>query len=182
MYPDVFLDLIYTGDKLDQRTFLDLMFPNPNDHKVYAYPLYGLLRISGVVSLDEIRHPKQLNAMGEPAMAVIKNGRFTGTTVGWMSSLKSLVRYYDKHTDIQFTSRDLTVVPYDGDPLRSGGFSGEGDSGSVIVERSGRVVALLTAGGGRSGVAYSTDVSFATAYCELEKHIKEVFPGICLLK
>lgn len=172
---------VYIGDKLNRKTFLDLMFPNPNDHMGYEYPPDGLLRIGGIVPLDEIRHPTQLNAMGEPAMAVIKNGRPTGTTVGWMSSLKSLVHYYHKDTNIQFTSRDLTVIPYDSDPLRSGGFSAEGDSGSVIVERSGRVVALLTASGGRSGVAYSTDVTFATAYCELEKRIKEIFPSICLL-
>ncbi|EDR01110.1 uncharacterized protein LACBIDRAFT_333496 [Laccaria bicolor S238N-H82] len=168
-------------NKLEEQTFLDLMFPNPNDQEGYEYPEWGLLHISGVVPMDEIRYPKQLNEMGEPAMAVIKNGRSTGTTVGYVSGLKSLVRYYCKDTDIQFTSRDLTIVPYDGDPLRSAGYSGDGDSGSVIVERSGRVVGLLTAGGGRSGVADSTDVSFATVYCELEKRIKEVFPGIRLL-
>ncbi|EDR14435.1 uncharacterized protein LACBIDRAFT_321501 [Laccaria bicolor S238N-H82] len=170
-----------TEDKLEEQTFLDLMFPHPNDHQGYEYPEWGLLHISGVVPMDEIRYPKQLNEMGEPAMAVIKNGRSTDTTVGYVSSLKSLVRYSCKDTDLQFTSRDLTVVPYGGDPLGSAGFSGEGDSGSVIVERSGRVVGLLTAGGGRSGATDSTDVSFATAYCELEKRIKGVFPGIRLL-
>ena len=108
-------------------------------------------------------------------MPVIKNGRTTGTTVGWISSLSSLVRHY-RHLKIQFTSRELTIVPYDNHPSR-GAFSSDGDSGSIIVERGGRIVALLTAGGGATN---STDVTFGTPFCELEKRIKEIFPGICL--
>jgi len=139
------------------------MFPHVDDREGYAYPEYGLLRIRGVVPLDEILRPKHLDAKGDPAMAVIKNGRTTGTTVGWMSSLKSLVRYYK-----------FINVPYD----NKDAFSDEGDSGSVIVERGGRAVAVLTGGGGTTD---ATDVTFASPYCELEKRIKEVFPGIRLI-
>ena len=120
------------------------------------------------MALHEILHPKYLDANGDPAMAVIKNGSTTGTTVGWMSGLKSLVRHY-KSVNVEFTSRELTVVPYDNKPER-GAFSGEGDSCSIIVERGGRAV----------GITNATDVSFATPYCELEKRIKEVFPDIRL--
>jgi hypothetical protein len=96
-----------------------------------------------------------------------------------MSDLKSLVRY--KFINVEFTSRELTVVPYDNKPGR-GAFSDEGDSGSPIVERSGLAVALLTGGGGGGGgITDATDVTFATPYCELEKRINEVFPGIRLL-
>ena len=122
------------------------MFPNVDDREGYEYPRDGKLPIRGVVPLDEIFHPKHLDANDDPAMVVVKNGTTTGTTAGWVSGLKSLVRYY-KHTNVQFTSRELTIVPYDNTPGR-GPFSGEGDSGSIIVERGGRVVALLTAGGG----------------------------------
>jgi len=154
------------------------MFPHVTDREGYAYPEYGLLRIRGVVPLDEILHPKHLDAKGDPAMAVVKNGRTTGTTVGWMSGLKSLVRYY-KFINVSFMSRELTVVPYDNKPGRDA-FSDAGDSGSVIVERGGRAVAVLTGGGG-SGITDATDVTFASPYCEVEKRIKEVFPGIRLI-
>ena len=159
------------------------MFPNFDDREGDLYPTDGKLAIRGVVPLDEILHPKHLDANGDPAMMVVKNGTATGTTTGWVSGLKSLVRYY-KHTDVQFTSRELTVVPYDNGPGR-GPFSGDGDSGSIIVERGGRAVALLTAGGGTtedifSGVIGTTDVTFATPYCELERRMQEVFPGIRL--
>ena len=152
------------------------MFPRVTDREGCAYPEHGKLRIHGVVPLHEILHPKYLGANGDPAMAVIKNGSTTGTTVGWMSGLKSLVRHY-KSVNVEFTSRELTVVPYDNKPER-GAFSGEGDSCSIIVERGGRAVAMLP---GASGITNATDVSFATPYCELEKRIKEVFPDIRLL-
>ena len=60
-----------------------------------------------------------------------------------------------------------------------GAFSDGGDSGSIIAERGGRIVALLTGGGG--GITNATDVTFSTPYCELEKRIEEVLPGVCLL-
>ena len=151
------------------------MFPNIADRDGYEYPKDGKLPIRGVVPLDEIFHPKHLDANGDPAMVVIKNGTTTGTTVGRMSGLRSLVRYY-RHINVQFTSRELTVIPYNNDSGR-GTFSSEGDSGSIIVERGGRAVALLTAGGGATN---ATDVTFATPYCELERRMKEVFPGIRL--
>ncbi|EDR13871.1 uncharacterized protein LACBIDRAFT_321502 [Laccaria bicolor S238N-H82] len=151
---------MFIGDKLDEKTFLKTMFPDPSDRRDYGYPPHGLLRIKGVVPLDEIRSPTQLNAMGEPAMAVIKTGRSTGTTVGWISGLRSLVRYY-QHIDTHFTTRELTIVPHNKRPLL-GPFSSDGDSGSIIVERGGRIVGLLTGGG---GVTDSTDVTYATPYC-----------------
>ena len=150
------------------------MSPNVADREGYGYPEHGLLRLRGVVPLDEILNPKQLDANGDPAMAVVKNGRTTGTTAGWMSGLKSLVRHY-KLINVEFTSRELTVVPYDG---ARGAFSDGGDSGSIIAERGGRIVALLTGGG---GITNATDVTFCTSYCELKKRIEEVLPGVCLL-
>ena len=103
--------------------------------------------------MSEVLHPKHLDANGDPAMAVVKNGRTTGTTIGWMSGLKSPVRYY-KFINVQFTSREFTVVPYDNKPGR-GPFSDEGNSGSIIAELGGRAVALLTAGDGITNSTHS---------------------------
>lgn len=94
--------------------------------------------------------------------------------MGWASQLKSLVRHYD-YIGIDFWSRELTIVPYDGE---SGAFSAEGDSGSIIADRGGRIVALLTGGGGLNN---STDITFATPYCQLEERIEEAMPGVRLL-
>lgn len=107
-------------------------------------------------------------------MVVVKNGRTTHTTIGWVSELKSLVRHYD-YVNLDFTSRELTIIPYGGSAY--GAFSGGGDSGSIIAERNGRIVGLLTGGGGATN---ATDVTFATPYYELEKRIEEALPGIHL--
>ncbi|KAI9065015.1 hypothetical protein FKP32DRAFT_1675147 [Trametes sanguinea] len=168
---------VYIGDRLrlEERTFLNMMFPNAADRDGYTRPEDNLLQIRGIVPADEIRVPTHMNAHGAPAMPVLKNGGATGTTVGWLSGLKSLVRHNDyAEFDIDFTSRDLTIVPYD---RKEGAFSAAGDSGSIIIERGGRVVGLLTGGGGRPKVA---EVTYATAYCELEKRIEEALPGIRL--
>jgi len=131
------------------------MFPNHVDRTGYEYPAHGHLQVDGVVPNTEFHHPTQLNANGEPAMPVIKNGLATGTTVGWLNGLKSLVRHYDRY-GIDFISLETTIVPYG----ERGAFSDSGDSGSVILDRKGRIVAVLTGGGGANN---ETDVTFATA-------------------
>ena len=105
-------------------------------------------------------------------MPVIKNGLATGTTVGWVNGLKSLVPYYD-HCDLEFTALETTIVPYGG----RGAFSDKGDSGATTLDRKGRIVAMITGGG---CVNDKTDVTFGTAWYELEPHIKKTLPG-CFL-
>lgn len=74
-----------------------------------------------------MRHPTQRNGRSDLAMPVIKNGLTTGTIVGWLNGLKSLVRHYEVY-NITFTSFETTIVPYG----RRGAFSECGDSGSTL--------------------------------------------------
>ncbi|KAI0294155.1 hypothetical protein BC826DRAFT_1091681 [Russula brevipes] len=164
--PDAFLDdfqgnKVYIGDKLDKKTFLARMFPDVADHDGYAYPEHGLLQLRGVVPESERIKFKHRNANGDPALG----------------QLESLVRHYDhiNHTGIDFWSRELTIVPHE-DERRA--FSEGGDSGAVIADRDGRIVAVLTGG---SGPTNFTDVTFATPFCKLEKRIKDALPGARLL-
>jgi hypothetical protein len=148
------------------------MYPWAADHADFAYPQDGLLSIFDVVSESKKRQPTQRNGRGSPGMPIIKTGLTTGTTVGWLSELESLVRHYDFY-DIKFTSFKTTIVPYGG----RGAFSKGGDSGSIILDRKGRIVTLLTGGGGLTG---KTDATFATAWYGLEPHIKNTLEGIHL--
>jgi hypothetical protein len=63
-------------------------------------------------------------------------------------------------------------VPYGG----RGTFSDKGDSGAIVIDRKGHIVAMITGGGGTPN---KTDVTFGTWY-ELEPHIKKTLPG-CFL-
>ena len=114
----------------------------------------------------------KFNAHGDKAMPVIKNGLTTGTTVGWINGLKSIVRHYVNY-DLEFTSLETTILPYGG----RGAFSDSGDSGAIVLDRRGRIVAVLTGGGGTTN---ETDVTFGTAWYELEPHIKKALPGCYL--
>jgi len=86
------------------------MYPNVAD-RGYEYPEGGLLPIFGAVPESEIHQPTQHNAHGDPAMPVNKNGLTTGTTVGWVNGLKSLVHHYN-HYNIDFTSLQTAIVPH----------------------------------------------------------------------
>ncbi|KAG8736674.1 hypothetical protein FRC10_009052 [Ceratobasidium sp. 414] len=163
---------VYIGGRIDEQEYRDLMFPNRADRAGYEYPKDGLLQIHGVVPESEICQPQQLNANGENAMPVIKNGLTTGTTVGWVNGLKSLVRYYGDY-NLEFTALEITIIPYGG----RGAFSDQGDSGAAILDGKGRIVAILNGGG---GTADKTDVTFGTAWYELEPLIKRTLPG-CFL-
>ncbi|RPD77828.1 hypothetical protein L226DRAFT_551609 [Lentinus tigrinus ALCF2SS1-7] len=154
---------VYIGDTIDVLAYLKLLYPNAADRRAsgWAYPEDGLLQISGVVPESEIRKPSQLNTHGKPAMPVIKNGLATGTTIGWVNGLDSLVRRSYTQYNIDFASIETTIVPYG----RHGAFSEHGDSGSIVLDRTGRD---------------KHDVAFGTAWYELEPLIKKTLPGVHL--
>lgn len=145
------------------------MFPHPKDLADYVYPEDRLLQAFGVVQEDEICKSKQRNARGNMALPVVKNGLATGTTVGWVNGLDSITRVYPDY-GTECTSVETAIIPYG----KRGTFSAPGDSGAIILGRDGRIVALLTGGGGTTD---STDVTYATQYWWVEKQIKEAFPG-----
>ncbi|PWW72996.1 hypothetical protein C7212DRAFT_354227 [Tuber magnatum] len=163
---------VYIGGNIKEEEYGNLMFPNHKDRASYRYPPDGLLQVLDVVLKSEIQQPNQRNAHGDNAMPVIKNGLTTGTTVGWVNGLESLVRYYPDY-DLEFTAFETTILSYGG----RGAFSDQGDSGALILDRGGRIVAMLTGGGGSTD---ESDVTFGTAWYELESHIRKALPG-CFL-
>ncbi|KAG0644346.1 hypothetical protein HOY80DRAFT_941397 [Tuber brumale] len=163
---------VYIGGNIKEEEYGNLMFPNRSDRASYRYPPDGLLQVFDVVPKSEIQQPKQHNAHGDNAMPVIKNGLTTGTTVGWVNGLESLVRYYPDY-NLKFTALETTILSYGG----RGAFSDQGDSGAIILDRGGRIVAILTGGGGSTD---ASDVTFGTAWCELESHIKKALPRYSL--
>ncbi|KAG8894298.1 hypothetical protein FRC01_013049 [Tulasnella sp. 417] len=135
------------------------MFPQPEDQAGYEYPDDGLLPVFGVVKDNEIRQPQHRDVHGEKALLVVKNGLATGTTVGRANGLESFTRVYaDSDYGIKHTSIEVAILSYD---KQRGPFSAPGDSGAIIPDRAGRIVALLTGGG---GTTHETDVTYGTPY------------------
>lgn len=75
-----------------------------------------------------MRRPQMVNQDGEKCIMVLKNGGATTLKMAPASSPKEWVIFAEDN--------------------RSGPFSAPGDSGSVIVDGSGRMGGLLTGGGG----------------------------------
>ena len=147
------------------------MFPQRDDQADYEYPDDGLLQAYGVVQDDEIRQLQHLDVHGEKALLVVKNGLTTGTIVGRATGLESFTRVYTDY-DIKHTSIEVAILAYD---KQHGPFSAPGDSGSIVLDRKGRIVGLLTGGGGTTD---ETDVTYATPYWWLNKEmkVKKVYP------
>ena len=102
----------------------------------------------------------------------MKRGHATLTTVGRLTGFESHVRRY--FTIGSRDSVEAAVYPHN---EYFGPFSKGGDSGSIIVDASGKFVALLTAGTGPND---STDITFGTPMHWLWKTIKAKFPGASL--
>ncbi|CAA7268713.1 unnamed protein product [Cyclocybe aegerita] len=145
LVPQTIVSFIHdrTGPKIDREAYRNLMFPNYKDRAGYE----------SASSRSSAACPRSRAKSVNPSssMHVIKNGLTTDTTVGWVNGLKSLaiVRHYYIHYDLKlkFTALEANIVPYGGR-----------DSGSVVLDRNGRIVALLTGGGGVTDD--ETDVTF----------------------
>ncbi len=158
---------IFLGNKISMLDFGTKLCPHPQDTS--TAPFGGFLKIKGFLGEDEIRKPKQLDANGEECLLVIKSGLRTGVTVGRGSSILSFVRKRDEH-GMKITSMEIPVYSYS---YKDRAFSAAGDSGSIVVDRVGRIVGLLTGGAGK---ADNIDVTYLTPYYWIEKEIKKVFP------
>ena len=105
------------------------MYPWAADCADYAYLKYGLLLISGGVPKSKLCQPTQCDSHGTPALPVMKTGLTSGTTIGWLNGLKTLVHY--SYYDITFTSFETTIVSYGS----HGAFSGAGNLDAAILNR-----------------------------------------------
>ncbi|KAF8652607.1 hypothetical protein AX16_004296 [Volvariella volvacea WC 439] len=165
---------VFIGGSIDEGTYRDLMWPDITDRRGYEFPLDRLLGISGVVPESEIKMPKQRNANREPAMPVVKTGQATGTTFGWVNGLQAGVIHYEHIGGVtveKFKTMETIVSSYG---RGHGAFSDRGDSGAVVLERGGRIVGIVRAGG---GLANRTDVTFVTPYYKLQSRIQKALVG-----
>ena len=66
---------------------------------------------------------------------------------------------------------EIGVLPY---ANMNGPFSAPGDSGSIVLDRNGRILGMLTGG---AGTTHKTDVTYVTPYWCIEQEIKKYFPN-----
>ncbi|TFK53866.1 hypothetical protein OE88DRAFT_1732622 [Heliocybe sulcata] len=148
-----------------------ILVPQDEDRIGYVYPDDGLLQARGAIQLDDIYNPKQVDDNGEQCLLVVKNGLATGTSIGRVLGMESYTRVY-KEGKIDKTSVEIGVLPY-GYKRGPRPFSAPGDSGSIVLDRSGGILGMITGG---AGTADDIDVTYVTPYMFLDKAIKRYFP------
>jgi hypothetical protein len=153
-----FRSFCFTAARTSASQYGEIMWPQPADSAVQE---------------DEIRNPQQLDVHNQKCLLVVKNGTTTKTTFGRANGLESFIRHYPPY-GINETSTEIAVLRYSKDHAR---FSEPGDSGSIVLDRTGRIVGVLTGGGGPTD---STDVSYITPYFETHAQLTAKYPSIQL--
>jgi len=117
-----------------------MMYPRRDIRKVFKYPQGRQLRINGIVPTNLLAYPDLLGDNDQPCLIVLKDGNSTDLTVGRATGVESFVRDDDTGQE----SIELAIYNYN---KRSGEFLQKGDSGSLIVDRLGRMVGGDVQGG-----------------------------------
>ncbi|KAI1788488.1 hypothetical protein LXA43DRAFT_974817 [Ganoderma leucocontextum] len=165
---------VYVAARTTISQYGEIMWPQSADSADYQYPADGLLQAYGIVQEDELRNPQHLDIYNQKCLLVVKNGTTTATTFGRVNGLESFIRHYPPY-GINETSTEIAVLGYSKDHTR---FSDSGDSGSIVLDRTGRIVGVLTTGGG--GLTDSTDISYITPYFDIHAQLTAKYPGIHL--
>ncbi|KAJ3727086.1 hypothetical protein C8R42DRAFT_717906 [Lentinula raphanica] len=158
---------VYLDKKYSPMDYGRILSPHPKDW--FVSPEDCLLRVSGVVSANEIHNPNHLDRHENRCHFVVKNGLGTGTTFGRAAGMESFTRTYNE-SGSQETSIEIAVLPYSSS---EGPFSASGDSGSIVVTRDGRILGMITSG---AGIANAANVTYLTPFWFILKEIKKVFP------
>ncbi|KAI6142940.1 hypothetical protein BKA82DRAFT_4376803 [Pisolithus tinctorius] len=152
-------NVIDLGTEIDSADFMLKMYPDFRNRTHFKYPADRLLRLHDTISVDETRRPQMVDQDGEKYIMVLKNGGKTGLPISRANGVISYIRYYVGNSP-GIISKEWAILPADS---KSVPFSALGDSGSIIVDGSGRIDGLLTGGGGTtetSDITYATPISF----------------------
>ncbi|PIL30721.1 hypothetical protein GSI_06889 [Ganoderma sinense ZZ0214-1] len=163
---------VYVAAGVTASQYGNTMWPQAADSADYRYPLNGLLQANGIVQEDELRNPQHLDVHNRKCLVVVKNGATSATTFGRVNGLESFVRYCSPH-GINETSIEFAVLRFSNHRR----FSEPGDSGSIVLDRTGKIVGVLTGGGPDED---GPDVSYITPYFDIHAQLTAKFPGIHL--
>ncbi|KAH9941302.1 uncharacterized protein BXZ73DRAFT_98518 [Epithele typhae] len=166
------------GTSICPGKFTLWMRPRSPDPTSFKYPGDRLLKFSGTIPDGEMGKPGNNTLVHdhEPDTMVIKRGGASGLTVGRLNTIRSVVRYCFQGEPGQ-PSREVAVYPRNSE---SGVFSKRGDSGSVVIDGTGRVAGILTGGAGttdlRSDCTYVTSINFLVKRLQANGYNPNIFP------
>ncbi|KAF5375646.1 hypothetical protein D9615_009391 [Tricholomella constricta] len=126
---------VYLAGKYTRAEINTFFYPNAANSLVFNYPKNHLFPLLGWVDTAGLANSYVMDDQGNPCFIVAKHGQTTDLTFGRYSELESY------HCDeFEHDSWEVAVFNYD---KKSGNFSDHGDSGSIIFNAEGKIVALL---------------------------------------
>ncbi|KAH7336014.1 hypothetical protein B0J17DRAFT_668743 [Rhizoctonia solani] len=164
---------LFVGGNKTNDDWTNYMFPQVNDRRGFNILENMLLTLKDYVPETELRNPPNLDIHNVKTLLAVKNGCTTHTTFGRVNGLESIIRKYTDH-GISQKALEFIVCGYDTAMGDNAKFSDDGDSGSFVVGRDGRMIGQLTGGGGPTD---RTDRSYITPYYALKKVMDKKFPG-----
>ncbi|KAH9051592.1 hypothetical protein EDB83DRAFT_2226108 [Lactarius deliciosus] len=177
-FPGNAIGLVST--KFPFQVLIRMMHQNPRNTHNFKYPLDRLLRLQGTITDNEMRRPTAYDRNNNPCIIVLMRGRTSGLTVGCANNVFSYTRKYlgDNNTGI---SKEWVVLPYDdrSRDFSAKDFSAKGDSGSVVVDGTGRIGGLITCGAGTTDsidVTYVTPIGFILKTIRNNKSLARSYP------
>ncbi|KAF5375685.1 hypothetical protein D9615_009410 [Tricholomella constricta] len=159
---------VYLAGKYTRAEVKTFFYPNHAAHPpVFDYPKNHLFRLLGWVDAAGLANPYSMDDQGNPSCFIVaKHGQTTDLTFGRYSELESY------HCDLfEHDSWEVAVFNYD---KKSGNFSDRGDSGSVIFNAEGKIVALVHSGMPK-GLGLYSHVTYGTPGHFVFDQIKEYY-------
>ena len=147
------LDLHSEMGGWDLKMMLNPLGWKRGDPDLFEYPFDLLLQLHDIIPDAELRDPTQRDSNGDRGIMVLKRGKTTGLTVGRLNNMPSYTRTYweDGTSDV---SMEWPIFNYG---YEGSVFSKAGDSGSVVVDRKGRIAGVIA---GAAGCRLPTDVTY----------------------
>lgn len=172
MRPSMITKLNFIGNAIDlgsvavDKLTVWMYGPHPANLSSFKYPGDRLLRFSGTASDQEMFSPDQTTKDNDndPDIMVLKNGNTSNLTVGRLNTIRAFLREYCEGKPGKM-SKEVGVFPRNSE---SGPFSERGDSGSVVIDGTGRVCGIITGG---DGATDASDCTFVTSINFLVKRL-----------
>lgn len=133
---------------------MEMVYPRNDVREGFNCPVSRQMRIDGIVSKELLASPDLFDNEGKPCFIVLKQGAITDLTAGCYAGLESFL--CDENG---VGSMEIAIYNFD---KRSGPFSDHGDSGALVFDHLGRMVAIIHSGKSKSGGLASTHVTYCT--------------------
>jgi len=147
---------------------MEMMYPRNDGRECFKYPEGRQMRINGIISKELLANPDLFDDEGKPCFIVLKQGATTDLMAGCYAGLEPFL--CDENG---VESMEIAIYNFN---KRSGPFSDHGDSGALVFDCLGCMVAILHSGKSKSGVLTSTRVTYCTPAHWLIPRIMKKYP------